>query len=382
MHWTVDWAVQGRAQSFTLRGKHPDAGKIDPIRFQPRFNFDPADVEAVAVKEQLDDVMAFGGSIELEEQYFRGFGIDASDEARLLLAGMDQPGQLTIQAVTTALPKPVRATVEIQGPDPRVDPTRTDVWFRHRTAGSTGVLLSGEDPAGAVAVELRVPFRDENKLDGVMRTGAKFNISFDSPWNYEADDVIPLLRMHTAMQRGGQLTIRVQGSLLCTTEVPASGDDAVDHTMLLRIATVVQRLERLVGMRLRLPDGATLQQLEMAEAAVAAQDADDLVEAPFDGITASIVPGQVRNFIGQLPDDVFAMHSSNPDFMLTLGDLEIPYGPLAIWMPQVRLANRTELIRDAEGEEPIAEFKASEMPIFFRHRAFAEELASSDARSG
>lgn len=381
MHWTVDWSIQGRTQSFALRAKHPDASRADPIRLTPRFTFPRDDSEAIAVKAKLDRVMAFGGSIDLSPEYFQGFEVEASDETKLLLGVLHRPGHLAIQGTTTSLPRPMRATIELRPPGEASDPVAVDVWLRTRTGGHTGVLLSGEDAPGALSVELGVPYRDADNGDGLPRVGATFNISFANPWNYEIADILPVLRLHTGMQRGGTMTIRLGAGLLCVSEVPASENVTVDYSMLLRIAAVLQRLEIHLGTRLRLPDGATEHELKLAEAAIAALDAREEIEAPFDQLTASVMPGQVRDFVNSIPGEHFALHSSHPDFTLTLGNLEIPYGPLAIWMPQVTLANREELLASADSEEPIAKFKADGRPLYIRNREIAEELAGFDHNS-
>jgi hypothetical protein len=55
-------------------------------------------------------------------------------------------------------------------------------------------------------------------------------------------------------------------------------------------------------------------------------------------------------------------------FKLTLGYLEIPYGPLALWMPEVELANRSSLMRRPNAKQATATLKKVNQPIYIRSR--------------
>lgn len=379
MHWTLDWAIQGRIQTYSLRAKHDEADQVDPIKLKTTVSFDPGDAAAVAIREQWEDVLGYGGSVDLDEKYVTRVAVEGSEEAQLLLSGMREPGGFALHGLVTTLDQPIRATIEVQPDEPGEFVTRADVWFRTRTGGSQGVHLHGEDPAGTITVDLRVPYPkpadpDVPDAPGVLIDGATFNVSFSNPWQHPVADIVAALRLHTAMRAGGKLTIRVHGLVLCMTSVPAD-NDALDYSVLLRIAEVVQRFEERLGLQLKLPDGATRHEVEMAEAAAAALD-DEPVELPFDTFTATIVPGHAQDFVSQLPEEPFALFSAHTDYVVTIGDLEIPYGPLAMSLPQIILTNRAELLAASETDEPVAKFKTAGSPMYFTGRANAEEHAA------
>lgn len=99
------------------------------------------------------------------------------------------------------------------------------------------------------------------------------------------------------------------------------------------------------------------------------------MELPFEIFTATIVPGQVHAFLGTLPQEELHLHSTHSDYVLTLGDLDVPFGPLALWMPRVALVNHDELLKHSDDPEPVARFKSiGPHPMYFRSRGFALEV--------
>lgn len=382
LHWTVDWAIEGAVTTTTLRPKHPDAPRVDPIHLTPRFTFDPKNDEALKVQAKLEATMNYGGAVELNSEYFGGFDVEASAEAKLLMGPMDEPGALEIRSQVVTLPKPIRVNIRVIGD---VD-AELDVWCRTGTTGLRGFRINGEDSAGAVKVDLEVPGPDTPPGDA---TGT-FNISFENPWQFAPKDLVPVLRLHTAMRAGGQVNLKIPGFVMAMTTVPGQLDGP-NYGDLLRIAEVVTKLEEHLDLTLRLPDGATLHQVRTAEAAVAALEGHQ-VDSTFSSITAKVIPGHVKNFVSQLPDGEFAVHTVHSSYTLTLGDLEIEYGPLALWMPQVRLSNRASLLRRPNAKSPKATFTATGQPIYIRTRedtltfledresdADAVEVAGADA---
>lgn len=113
MHWTLHWAVEGHRQTHFIRPKHTDAATVDPVRLTPKFVFDTNDAEALATKDQLDDVLGYGGQVEVADRFIEGIDIDASDEARLLLGGIQAPGTFLLKAELTTFDRPIRATIEV-----------------------------------------------------------------------------------------------------------------------------------------------------------------------------------------------------------------------------------------------------------------------------
>ena len=94
MHWTLDWSIKGATTTATIRPVHDDAPIVDPIRLTPQFAFASDDPQAHEVRTRLEAAQNFGGTVEIGERYFRGFRIEASDEVKLLMAGMEDPGTL------------------------------------------------------------------------------------------------------------------------------------------------------------------------------------------------------------------------------------------------------------------------------------------------
>lgn len=380
MHWTLDWAIEGRIQSYSLRPKHPDANKVDPVTLTTELNFDPADDEAVVALTQWEDVLGYGGTIKLDAKYVRDVAVHGSEEARLLLAGMSGPGALSLLGKPVDLDRPLKATVEVRNLEAGSPPARADIWFRTRTSGSQGVHLHGGDASGAITVGLKIPYPTTTDTGDAtsaqqLSDGGGFKIDFDSPWRYNVADIIPALHLQNAMRSGGELSIRVHQVVHATTTLEAD-PESIDYSLLLRVAQIVEAFERRLGLELRLPDGASTVEVSMAEAAVAALD-NEPVALPFETFRATIVPGQAAALVDQIPEEPFALFSAHTDFVVTIGDLDIPYGPIAMSMPQILLTNREELLATPANEEPQAIFRTAGMPMFFTGRSNAEEHAAS-----
>ena len=174
------------------------------------------------------------------------------------------------------------------------------------------------------------------RLQQPLLRNANFNVSFENVSEFPLADAAPALRLHSAMRRGGEVAIDIPGFVTATTTLKPQPEDS-QLVSLVRISDVLCRLERLLGLTLRVPESATALEVRRAEAATAALEGQQ-ADSTFDTITTHVLPGQVRNFVEQLPGETFAMHWVREDYMIRIGDLEIPYGPIALWMPEIRLA--------------------------------------------
>lgn len=366
-HWTADWAVVGNVQQVTLRAKHPDAPLVDPIFFKPRFAFDPGDDEAAATHRRLTDAVNYGVGVEIPHR-FVDLVLEASDEVKLLLNGIEGPGTLTLRRTEEKLERPIRASLDFRCADG--SSVGLDVWFESRTAGAVGVELLAFDPGRTLRVQMRMD-RPQSE-DRTVGTGT-LNLTFENPWHYAVADVLPALRFQAALQKGGTLTLRLPGLAFASVDFTAGeGGGDINWSSMVRIAEVVERLEAKLGRIFKLPSGVTMHELEFAEGAAMTFE-EDSVRAPIQTVTASIQEGRVAAMLTQLPSDDAGLQMAQAEQVLQLGDVEIPFGPLAIWIPDAYLANREDLALVPEGASADAEFKSRAGVIFFRSREHALE---------
>ena len=179
MYWRLSYLVTRSSQISMLEEKYPGAANDDPVVLRPTFSFDLLhDENAAVVRAQLERTLAFGGRVEVPERYIESFEVDASEEARLLLA-VDQTTttSLSIESVRTPLDPPVAGFLSYSESDDDAG-AGLDVYFRERTGGSEGVTLWGGDASGLLSIETVLPHPPSDHVDGSHLQGTL--VSFET----------------------------------------------------------------------------------------------------------------------------------------------------------------------------------------------------------
>ncbi len=363
-HWTLDTRTTADGPMFLLRAKHPEAAKVDPIVVRPRLDFSAGDSAAVRASEQFERTISYGGVAELDSTHFKGFEIDCSDEVRTLLIGLEQPGHVRIGAPPQHLDRPLRATLEVRDGVPNgAVQSSMEVSFTEFTAGVLGGRITGSDAAGVIAVEISLPRQLPSDMAGPI-TGSEFHLRFGNAWDFLLADVAEPLKLQASLHAGGQLTIRASWATLKTHQDDVNDSRAEQIAMLARAAAVLARFEDLLDVRLRLPTSFRGQEVEFAEQALRALEGEP-VPMPGASLHIAIEPGLVRQALTDLGEDPVGLALELADHVVTIGEVEVPYGVCTLKVVQGRIVNRPELLAGPDDGSIQLHIEPSNEPIVF-----------------
>lgn len=335
--WRMDMATTPTGtQVFTLSARHPSAATLDPITFRPVLSFPPDDQNATRSAQQLQEALDYGGDVTISGQYVERVEIEASDETRRLVgADRHDVGRLQMRSLESNEGLPLPCTVEVLEPHGAVVGS-LDVQLARRVHGQRGMTVSGTDQSGVLTVSQFIDYRREQQTLGTLR----FNIA--SPVGRLPYAVRPVANFLLALAPGSRVLLRLGSVDVGYAEI----DDAVDTETLKPIAQTVMafhELQRHFGKQFPVPDGLTrgdLAELEM------------LVDLFAHGrarwtdtwLRARIYADRVGEFLSTLDgNDGGAIVVEFESFSFVYGEHRFDIGPMRLYGPKMRLANRDEL---------------------------------------
>lgn len=351
MYWRLSYLVTRDTQVFSLEEKYPGAAEDDPITLIPTFSFESADESATNVRSQLERTLNFGGRVEVPSQYLASFDVEASDEARLLLA-MDRSAtaSLAIESVTVPLEPPVPGNLSYIEPDD-TEVASLPIYFRRRTAGARGMTLFGGDADGLLALEVVLPTPSADHVSGSVLPDAAVQIDVSAVDGFGLDAVTRLARFLAAATAGRRLCLELSHGRMLVGQ--AVGElQFPGGQRLLDVTEALLRLQQHVGQRLWFPRGMTVHQADMLIVA-ARLLAGEQVPIEAEEWTVSIKPHGVESVLKLLSRERFQLLCTTPEAVLVAGDLEIPYGPMTQWGPELSLMNPEEL-KGYAGRGPVS----------------------------
>jgi hypothetical protein len=230
-YWTLDWSVRDGIHTSVLRAKDPEAPTLDPITLTPTFSFDPSDLAAHAVQKQLVETLDFGGSIELPAGYVTEFRVDASPEARKLIADGDpRSSEFHIYTSRETLSPPVRSALMIVDATTEAVVASMEVYFRSRANGNGGVTLYGGDAAEVLSLTVKLPRPPDPENGGsgevinMTGTGLNMNIPTDLA-GHDVDALLPVLGLLADVGPGHAIKLDLPG--LGYIQAAALSDEAI-----------------------------------------------------------------------------------------------------------------------------------------------------------
>lgn len=377
MHWRLSYLVTRDTQVFTLEEKYPGAAKDDPITLRPTFSFDIADEDGTAmeVRSQLERTLSFGGRVVVPSRFVSSFEVEASEEARLLLgAGEDETASLYIESTQTAIEPPLAGRLALLEPDD-TDCAAMEVYFRERTAGSRGVTLLGGDAAGLLSVEAILPIAPDDHVSGTPLPESAVSFETSDVEGRPLDSVAQLADVLAATTERRRICLDIGYGRTLIGE-PLSEPKFLGADRLRQVAQALLRLQRHVGKRLWYPRGMTVDQADMLIVAARLLDGEQ-VPIPADEWTVRIVPHGVDSVLKIMKPERFQLLCTRPETVLVAGDLEIPYGPMTQWGPELSLINREELSKH-DGVSPMtARLATNGRPVSWLPFEKAKEIAEA-----
>ena len=102
------------------------------------------------------------------------------------------------------------------------------------------------------------------------------------------------------------------------------------------------------------------------------------IEIPGDEWSVNVAPTRVGELLDQFTDERFQLIFSRAEAVLVAGDLQIPYGPLCQWGPELSLVNPQEL-EAHDGSSPVkARFATNGRPVCWLAYEVATGIAGAN----
>lgn len=386
-HWTLDTTMRADGPSFAIRAKHAGAAEDDPITLRPQFEFSKSDPDAMKALDDFNTAVEFGGQARLDDTIVKGLQFQASEEVLRMLgptATTTTPGTLIIGRPPQPMDRPFRATVQTRegGPTGKVL-TSIDVSFTKYSAGTGGGLVYGEDAAGTVRVRLKLPKPPEDD-DQLKIAGGEFNISFTNPWEFSLADITTALALQAELAEGAHLCIRATWARMSIHRDSYDIGDPRQLRALTRAAIALARLEELLDIRLALPTYFDGTELAMIEAAVRSLEGER-VRLPEATMTMNLEPGTATGALKNAGEKPTEFRLAMDGQTLTIGDVQIPFGPYGILIQKGRVTNVHELQAASDDEPVVAVVEPVDGPIYLlsrdEARAALGKLAKPDTNA-
>ena len=328
-HWKirVSTTADGSRQ-IEMHEKYENAAKADPISWNLQFTFDPADQSHQQIREQLDQVVIFGGTIIVPAANVRDLGFSASDETRRLLEGLvssSTPGDIEISSIPDVTGLPITAEVVLLEEEPStVVRRRLPVVFRVRLVGSGGITLIGSDAAEVLQLQLRV------RRDFELGDGSYFNFSLQSCAGKRPDEALPPLDLLADAENlpGARLALQTGPRRTGMTEPFTGQFEGIPWLLEQReLVRALTRLQEHCECILPIPDRYSLADLQEWTRLARLANGERIPHGKSMG--ATIHAGHVDDFLAAVADEPARLFVTT-ELTFKVGDVEADFGP--IWL--------------------------------------------------
>lgn len=380
IHWRSNWAVEKDIQVYSLEEKYPGAAEDDPIVLRPTFSFDLQNRAAVDLHTQLERTLAFGGTVDIPGEHVVSFDVDASPEARLLLHEPTTTTRVSIRSIVTPLEPPLSARLSYVV-ESGEEAAGVDLYLTQRTGGAQGVTATGADPAGILSITITLPHLSKASVEPQSADELSITIETRDVQGRMLHEAAAVAELLAAATPGRHMRLEI-GTDLVITGPPLTEAEYPSAERLANVIRALRRLQRHAGLRrLHFPNGMTEGQADMLLTAARLIEGEQ-IDISGEEWTARAVPDQVSIMLTQFTQEPFQLLFTRPEAVLVAGDLQIPYGPLTQWGPELRIANRAELERH-DGRSPVTvRFATGDRPVcwlpYDTARALAEQSSSDD----
>lgn len=355
-YWQVDVATEGDATTLRYSARVPDAATLDPVMLVPRFTFPADDPDAGDALRQLTLAFDYGAGAVVDGRYVSSVEIHASEQTCALFAadGRTETSRLEIGAAENndGLPLPITLAVTTAAGNVV---RSIGITLTRRTVGRRGVQLIGTDASGVMTVTHTVDHAGENGA----RPGT-FHFGFDEVTGRYPCAVRPVTDFVLAMRPGTQMSAVLGHARMGYADIADAFLDGFRPVACLVVA--LDELQRHFGQLFPIPPGLTfgdLRELEVARQLVAGERARWLGHV----VTMQIRAERLGDFLAleDLRREPGTLIVRNQTMSFACGHRSFDVGPIELWGPRIRLANRPELeAAVGTGVEPTARWECTD----------------------
>ncbi|MEV5441288.1 hypothetical protein AB0N23_01835 [Streptomyces sp. NPDC052644] len=318
------------------RGPGPDGQ--DAIRFIGQFRFAEDDLQATLRKQRFEEVMRFGGEVELT----------ADNLSQTTLSGPAGLGleRVAVGGVRIASPRqeltsPLRGQVVVQLPS-GVPLASLPVCFTQRVSGLDGGTLHGSDMTGVMCVRLRYSHRD---------CSAQLKFAFQPPEAAMPQTLVPVLRLLSQATPGHFMELAFAGEPAGRMRAPVSrgmtprGWDAGEARLWADAFDDLSQLQSRIGRFFPVPDDFTKRDAREVRDILLLLDGEETVLRG-GTVSVDVDSAEALDELGGVRTGMFRVTAGYQGLLFTLGEQQIDLGPCTEIYTMDKILNMKEARRD------------------------------------
>lgn len=344
-YWRAVVTTVGDEITLTWGERFRGAAALDPVTFTPQFAFPLEDPDAQQAHAQLRRALEFGGDVTVPGRYIERVDVDASEETRRLWADLAPGPDGTLRFVSREdnTDLPIVCQLELLDSEHRIR-RGLEITLSRRTAGHRGGTLTGTDVSGTLQVQLVLGIDEDGNPVGSV------HLTYESLAGRYPYAVNPALQLLRGVQEGDQLSVRLgPGRLGHITLHPAA---VAGLQPLADLVAALTRLQEHTGQPFPIPE--CFSKADVADLAAAAKALDGhQARLQRTHLTGRIHAGKVVCFLTSTPwneDDSGAIIIDYYEgASIQFAGQTIHLGPMRVYGPRMRLANRPELEAAVDG---------------------------------
>jgi hypothetical protein len=286
---------------------------------------------------RFEDALRYGGEVELTSGNIQGVTIDAPEE--LGISGTFTPEAMRIEANREALSPPLRAQL-IVSTGSGIPTASLPIKFTHRTSGTDGGTLFGDDLTGFMQVKMRY----DNRQKSWRQT-----LSFTPPEEALPQALVPVLKLISCARAGQIMEVAFQGATPTRLSAPISegmtpGGWEVDEAAGWANAyEALATLQAMTGQFFPAPADFTMRDGKDAREAITLLRGEK-VDLAADTVSVGVVREEALELLAT--SDRFALAATYEGMLLSFGEHQIDLGPCIETLVVDRVLNLREAKRE------------------------------------
>jgi hypothetical protein len=345
--WRPDVFTTPTGVGVVFKERFSGAAAMDPVQLRPTFDFPDGDPEAAAAKQQLQDMLDYGGDVEVDGKYVPNFEVVASPASQALFQPVGETARLRLTSVTHQVDPPTYQMV-IVAPDGAVR-HRYPLQMDTPTIGERGVRVRGRDAAGVFAVVITA---DRPELGAAVSC----QISGSGAGGKLPYAVRPGFEIFTRIEPGDRLEVRADDRSLGQAE--GMEEFLAEARLCANLIIALESLQARTGMLFPIPDDLTKH--EANDIIFAARLlAGESVPTGRTWIGLTIKADMVESFL-----ETEQIHTTGglmvemDNYTLPCGPHQLDLGPITMTALRLHLVNADELrAAVGTGTEPVARYE-------------------------
>lgn len=331
-------SITADGREISLHPKYAGAERDRPIKGTIKGTF-PDTEEGTRARQEFEDAIGFGLGVELPGEFIEAVDLDAPAG----FGGRLKPASISIQPTKAEVD--VRLVLKITQPSGLIL-GQLPLDIRERTAGPSGMIMSGSDKSGVFSIKIRM--RNDGRVD--------FNYRLNLDSGVLPADLGPPLTVLSVFHEPNLMTIEVvEPHIVMVKDIPIDSPPVVEREQH-RLIEDLALLQRVSGVHFELPEELSGFDLREIDEGITLLDGGT-VELPASSASFRLTPrGSEPAVLRQALEDDDWKGSLRvvQEVGVSVGGHLLPLGQGAVVYRSICITNRGEVLAKwDDGEEEI-----------------------------